>query len=825
MPGTINVSGLASGIDFNATVDKLIAVERRPITLLENKKADEIARQNALADLNSLMLTLRTSAQNMADASSFLVNSSTLTATSTTGNAVDPATILSVTAGSNALAGSHTVTVTQIASAEKLGSTGAILDSAGGQITSTTQPLGLSGTFQIKGQAAAAQSVTIATGDSLQDIANKINKLNSGANATGISASTLMVASGDFRLVLSSSNTGTSATTQSGRIGEVLIDSNGDLANAAMLGKLNLDPANTAIELQISANATLTIDGVTGITRSSNSISDALSGLTLNLKNADTNTTVTIGTAVDQAAVKSKIQDFVDAFNAVQSFVTTQMTFDSKTQTSGVLASDSLVRGIQSQLASSVQQMIPGLAAGVNNMVLVGVAPDSTGQLVIDDARLTSLLSTDPTAVRNVFSATGVGSSSSIEFINYGANTISGTYAVNVTTAATQAAATGSVDLSAGITGSDKISIVDSGGQKASFTLTGGVGNNGENLSSIVSALNAEFGKTYAEVRHQNSALKIGSAGAFASSSTFLSALTDGAGTSMNVEAGDSITISGTDRLGATVNGTFTVINPTTDSVNDILSSIESAFGNQVAASIDASGQITITDNQTGGSNLTLNLTANDAGGSLALGLSFSSGETVTTEGRYAMQLKAEASGTNLKVGSNAFGSGTGFSIDQIDPSTSAVVDLLGFGNTSGAPTVTVASGVGIAGTIDGQAATGIGQVLTGTAGSVDGLVLRYTGSAATSSPYPTINVSLGLGAIYDNLLDGLANPATGLIQGDVLSSQGIIDNLVSTIADMNTQLQTERDRLTAQFVSMEVALGRMKSTSQFLSQQISRLQ
>jgi len=824
MPGTINVSGLASGIDFNATVDKLIAVERRPITLLENKQADEIAKQNALADLNSLMLSLRTSAQGMSDASSFLVNASILTATSTTGNSVDPAAIISVTAGSTALTGSHTVKVTQIASAEKLGSTGAVLDSAGTQITSATQALGISGTFQIKGQASTAQSVTVATGDSLQDIVNNINKLNTGLNATGVSASTLMVASGDFRLVLGSSNTGTSATTQSGRIGEILADTSGDLANAATLGKLNLDPANTAIELQASANATLTIDGVPNITRSSNTISDALTGLTLNLKNADANTTITIGTTVDQAAVKSKIQDFVDAFNSVQSFINTQMTFDPNTQTSGVLASDSLVRGIQSQLASSIQQTIPGLAAGVDNMVLVGVAPDSTGQLVIDDARLTSLLSTDPTAVRNVFSATGAGSASSLEFINYGPNTVSGAYDVNVTTAATQAAATGSVGLSTGIAGSDKISIVDAGGQKATVTLTGGVGNNGENLSSIVSALNAEFGNTYTEVRYQNSVLKIGSAGAAASSATLLSALTDGAGASMNVETGDSITISGTDRLGAAVSGTFNVISPAADSVNDLLTSIESAFGNQVTASIDTSGQITITDNQSGASNLTLNLTANDVGGSLALGLNFSSGETVATEGRYAMQLKAEASATNLKLRSSSYGAGTGFSIDQIDPGTSAVVDLLGFGNTTGAPTVTVASGVDIAGTIGGQTATGVGQVLTGTAGSVDGLVVRYTGSAATSSPLPTMSVSLGIGAIYDNLLDSLANPATGLVQGDIIASQGIIDNLTSTIADMNIQLQTERDRLTAQFVSMEVALGRMQSTSQFLSQQISRL-
>jgi len=824
MPGTTNIAGLASGIDFNSTVDQLIAVERRPINLLEQRKASEIIKQNALADMNSLILALRTSALGLADASAFLENSATLSAVTAGGGSVDPATILSVAAGSGAATGTHTVKVAQIAAAEKLGSSTAVTDLGGGQITGTTQVLNISGSFQIKGSGSAAQLVTISSGDSLQDIANRINALNTGTNATGVTATTLKVGSSDFRLILSADNTGTSATTQSGRIGEILIDVNGDLANAAMLGKLNLSPANVAIELQASANANLTIDGVSGITRSGNSISDIVSGLTLNLVKADVNTTVTINTTVDQAAVKVKIQDFVDAFNAVESFIGSQMTFDPKTQTSGVLAGESLIRNIQSQLSSTVMQSVSGLAAGKpDNMVLIGVAPDATGKLVIDDARLSSLLASDPTAIRNIFSATGRGSIASVEFLNYGPGTVSGTYDVNITTAATRATVTGNVNLSAGISGTDKLSIVDSGGQMATVTLTAGVGNNGENLGTIVAALNAEFSNSYTEVRHQNTALKVGSAGVVADGTTLLANLTDGAGNNMNVEAGDSISISGTNRLGITVSGSFSVIDPATDQVNDLLAAIEAAFDQKITASVNASGQITITDNQTGFSNLSLNLVASDAGGGLPLGLNFSSGETVATEGRYAMQLTAQASANNLSVHSVNYGAGTGFTVSQVDPVTLAVVDLLGLGNTTALPAVSVASGLNVAGSIGGQVATGSGQVLKGTAGNVDGLFLRYAGNATTSSPYPTITVSLGIGAVYESLLDSLANPVTGLIQDSILSSQSSIETMVTRIAELNRKLEAERQRMTAQFVRMEMALGQLSSTGQFITQQINQ--
>ena len=85
------------------------------------------------------------------------------------------------------------------------------------------------------------------------------------------------------------------------------------------------------------------------------------------------------------------------------------------------------------------------------------------------------------------------------------------------------------------------------------------------------------------------------------------------------VQAGDTISISGTNHDGDQVSGTFTISN-TNLKISNLLSSIEQTFGNQVTASVDASGRISLADDQAGSSDLSMSLQANNEGGS-SLGL------------------------------------------------------------------------------------------------------------------------------------------------------------------------------------------------------------
>ena len=788
MVGISSVSGLASGIDSASIVDQLMAIEGRKITLLQNKQANELARQDAINTLRSSLSSLRSMFLDLADEDSFLVNQSSLSSnTSTTA-----ASLLSVTPSSTAVTGTHTVTITQLAAAEKLGSSSAVKDSTGTAITSDSVALGYTaGSFTVQGQASAAQTVNVTSTDSLRDIRDKINQLNAGSDATGVTASILKVGGSDYRLILTADDTG--LTNGVVNLAGADLDAAGNLANL-QIGAVAEGNARTT--LQSAADATLDVDNIT-ITRESNTITDAIAGYTLDLLNAEPATTITVSTSVDEAAVKEKIQSFVDSYNQVMDFINDQMTYDPETKTSGILAGESLMRSIKSQLADSLLTAVPGLASDRNSLAMIGIEPDSKGHLGINSTILDDFLSTDPEAVRDVFAARGTSTNASLEFLTYGENTVSGTYAVNITTAAEQATATGTTDLSGGLAGNETVTIT-SGSRQAIVDLTAA-----QSLSSIVTALNTEFANVYTEERQMSTALVTG-AGTPATSATLLQDLTDGASNSLNVAAGDTISITGTSRSGGAVSYTFHVSDPATDTVDDLLAAIQTAFDQKVSASIDASGNISITDNTEGDSSLTFTLTANnEGGGSLSFGA-----ETAVQEGRYAMQLSASASGNFLQLTSSDYGSGASFSISQ-SANNLGIVDQ-------------AYAGIDVAGTIDGQAATGSGQVLTASGGNVDGAVLIYTGTATGN--VGDVTVTLGLGATMADMLETYTYPITGLIQLTLDSSSGTYDSLQDQIDALNIQLEMERERLMNSFLALEKFMSQTNAQGAWLSQQISAM-
>ncbi len=787
MSSVSSISGLASGIDSANIVDQLMAIEGRRVTQLQDKQADELAKQREMNTLGVSLSSLRTMAADLADQSNFLVNQSNLTSNTTT----DAASLLAVTPSSTAVPGVHTIIVNQLAAAEKLGSSSTVKDSTGTAITSDTVALGYTtGSFTIQGQAASAQTVNVTSTDTLRGIRDKINQLNAGSDPTGVTASILKVGSSDYRLILTADDTG--LTNGLVNLAGTDLDAAGNLANL-QLGAVA--QGNARQSLQSAADASIDVDNIT-ITRESNSITDAISGYTLDLLNAAAGTTITVSTSIDQAAVKEKVQSFADSYNVVMDFINEQMKFNIDTKSSGILAGESMLRSIQSQLSSSLLTTVPGLASDRNSLALIGVEPDSKGHLSINSTTLDNLLATDSNSVRDIFAASGTSSNPALEFLDYGLGTVSGTYAVNITAAALQATVIGTADLSAGLGGAEQVTITDASSRQAVVGLT-----NAQSLSSIVSALNTKFATLYTEQRQMNAALVTG-AGTPATSATLLQDLTDGASGSLNIAVGDTISIGGSSRGGASVSYSFTVSDLATDTVGDLLAAIQVAFDQKVAASLDASGNITITENQEGDSSLTLSLTANnEGGGSLGFGA-----EAVVQEGRYAMQLSAAASGNFLQLQSSAYGSSTSFTIAQ-SANNLGIIDQ-------------AYTGQDVAGTIGGEAATGSGQAMSASSGNVDGVLLMYTGTA--TGAIADMAVNLGIGAQLDNLLETYTNPLSGLLQLNVDSSSSIYDSLQTQIDQLIDRLDVERERLTKSFLAMEQIMSQTNATGAWLSQQIS---
>ena len=285
------ISGQVAGFDVPSAVDGLLGLKQFEISQMQKKQDAVTARQDALLKINDAVTSLRNTAIGMADSASFFGYTASLSSSSST---VPASSLLDVSGTSGLASGQHSLVVSQVAQAERLSSSAAVKDNAGVAIASAANALNLSGSFQIAGV-----TLSVAASDSLNDIAANINQLNSGATATGVSASVMKVGDNDFRLILASDTTGATGFTLTG----TALDAAGTLAGL-QLGATG--QTNASQTLQAAKDAQVSIDGL-AITRSPNTITDSLSGVTLSLKTADPAVTVNMHIGCGTHAVTSHV--------------------------------------------------------------------------------------------------------------------------------------------------------------------------------------------------------------------------------------------------------------------------------------------------------------------------------------------------------------------------------------------------------------------------------------------------------------------------------------------------------------------------------------
>ena len=185
------IPGLASGFDWSAMIGQLTELERRPITLMESKKDEVEARKSAWTEINTKLLSLKTAASALTSPDDFNLFTSQARVTGST-QSLDE--LLDIAIGSTAAQGSYSIQIEDLAQAQKLGSK---------SFDSLNDALGIEGDILINGRI-----VAIASTDSLSTVSGKINALNSGDNPAGVVASVFTAADGEYRLTLTSQNTG-----------------------------------------------------------------------------------------------------------------------------------------------------------------------------------------------------------------------------------------------------------------------------------------------------------------------------------------------------------------------------------------------------------------------------------------------------------------------------------------------------------------------------------------------------------------------------------------------------------------------------------------
>jgi flagellar hook-associated protein 2 len=492
--GTLSSAGIGSGLDVNGIVSKLMALERRPIDLIDSKTTTIQAELSAYGTLKGSLSSLQTSVQS-------LTSSSTYTATKTT---VADTTQFTATSDSTAAPGNYSVQVVKLAKAEKLQS--AAFANGAATVGSGTLTFDF-GTYSTSSgitsfapnTAKKSVTVTIPSGsDSLNAVADAINNAKAGISATvindGVSsylsfssldpgtANSLRIlvsdddgnntnASGLSRLAFDKStayasgsfnysatntvtidsggpnnqfmlsvdggaavpvtiangtydNTTIVAAVQAGLTGaginnqvtvslnssnQLVIASNqsgtgyasvavsgvsGNAGLTALFGSTttSLDAARNMTEAVTPQDAQLIVDGVT-VNKSTNTVTDAIRGVTLSLvKESTTSTTVSVTS--DNSALSSALDAFVKAYNTTSTMLSDLLSYDAKTGKAGALQGEGTVRSIQAGLRTALQTLTQG--TGLNGLSDIGISFQRDGSLAFNSAKLTTALS-DPT--------------------------------------------------------------------------------------------------------------------------------------------------------------------------------------------------------------------------------------------------------------------------------------------------------------------------------------------------------------------------------------------------------------------------------------------
>jgi flagellar hook-associated protein 2 len=376
---SFTVGGLSTGIDYNTLISKLIEAKSQPITLLNNKKTsynDKISKYNSIS---TKLASLKSAAEKLKTNANFYAKSVS----------TSDSTVLDATVSSSAAVGNYTVTVTSLASEEQEVHSG---------VTASTTVINGSGSSKVfqYTYAGTQRSLTVADGTTLENLRDLINDdtSNPGVTATIVNDG---VGATPYRLIIKGNSTGASNT--------ITVDAGTTLDGTGS----TTDFRSTAFtETKTAADSDITIDSLQ-IKRSTNSITDVISGMTINL-NKDGGVSSQITVTPDRDAIKSQINAFVTAYNDVVNLISSNSTYDSTTKVGGALLGEGTARSIQNQLRTIVSSTVSGQPDDMNILSQLGITTNAkTGQLDVNTSALDTKLSSDLDDVAAFFTTASTG--------------------------------------------------------------------------------------------------------------------------------------------------------------------------------------------------------------------------------------------------------------------------------------------------------------------------------------------------------------------------------------------------------------------------------
>jgi flagellar hook-associated protein 2 len=384
----ISVPGIGSGLDIDTIVNGLVAAEGDAKTLLlTNKRSDTELEISAFGALKSTLASSFTSSLDyLKTASSFQAN--TLTTS-------DPEVFLVTSATGSIAPGAFGVEVREVAEAHKLMTSG---------FTDQDTVVG-TGSLTIS---VGSDSFTVTIDNNNDTLAEIRNAINNATDNTGVSATIINVDDGgggsEAKLVLSSDNTGT----ENELTVTVDDDDSGD-TDATGLSAFYYDTGDVTTperltEINTALDAEVYIDGQK-VLSSSNTVVDAIDGVTIQVLKKDVGTIHDLTVDIDKPTIKSNIEDFVSGYNTLRTYINDVTFFDAAQGTAGVLLGDSLMRTFSNQVRLQISDSVSGISGQFTTLVDIGITTNEDGTLAIDNTKLDNALNSDVNDIADLFSS------------------------------------------------------------------------------------------------------------------------------------------------------------------------------------------------------------------------------------------------------------------------------------------------------------------------------------------------------------------------------------------------------------------------------------
>jgi flagellar hook-associated protein 2 len=412
MASTSSVDGLVSGMDTTALVSQLMSLERQPEVQLQNRQKVASVKVAALQSVNAKVLALQVASNALTTADAWSV-----------AKATSSSSAVSVSAGAGASPGTYRFDVVRLAKAQSYVSSTTFASLAAPATTATTISISKNG----------GTAVAVAVGDgTLGSVVAAVNAANAGVRATATK-----VADGSYKLALTSTTTGASS-------------------DFTVTAGVDPNPLGALQELAGAQDARLSVGdvgspGLFTVDSASNTVTDVVPGVTLNLTAEATGVTVDVTTDADK--ITSKVQAMVDAANAAITEINKQTSYDQASNAKGALLGDPSIAALKQNILNLASTGIGAVATPS----LLGIQVTRTGSVSFDPSKFQDALRANPARTQTFFVPAGTtthtdptyaGQAATVTLLRADDRLAPGAWDVKVTQAATRASVTtsGSVD-------------------------------------------------------------------------------------------------------------------------------------------------------------------------------------------------------------------------------------------------------------------------------------------------------------------------------------------------------------------------------------------